>query len=136
MLEGLTKFTKLEKILFKIGYYRLTYFLQDIGYEIKYFFQKIFTGHCDRDYWNANYSIAKYALPLIKNLRKNQDCYPTNTKSLKEWQKILDKIIWSMESFLNEDDFKIKKTSELKRFYAKQQEGFRLFGEHFTSLWD
>jgi hypothetical protein len=88
--------------------------------------------------------IAKTALPQIKELKKRGHGYPAGL-SVKEWNKILDKIIWSMERTIDYGFFayydkngKVKKRSpkQVQKLFKKQQEGYELFGKYFTSLWD
>lgn len=67
---------------------------------------------------------------------------------VKEWNKILDKMIWSFDAIINEanhdnyweetpdrDKWKIH-LEKLKKHNEKIQEGLDLFGKHFRNLWD
>lgn len=87
-------------------------------------------GFFDDETWNLDYIMAKFILPRLKRFRDVTKCYPPELKSLDEWQKILDKMIWSFDSIVNGyDDFLNPEQNK------KQQEGLDLFSKYFTALW-
>ena len=85
----------------------------------------IFTkGYCYCLSWSANYNIAKFSLPLIKEIRANKDsipmaCYDVDGQTLSQlskersdeldkkarqkWDNILDSIIFALEYCIEKD---------------------------------
>lgn len=100
-----------------------------------------------QDLWNLDDTLARIILPYLKAFKKlNINCYPiTNEcKSKKDWEKILDKMIFSMEAIINEGKwfykFFNKKTGKkgVNKYIAHEKrvaEGLGLFGKYFRSLW-
>lgn len=95
-----------------------------------------FTGHM---WWNFNDYWARKMLPPLKYLRKNQHGHPGNL-TVKEWDKILDKIIWSLDYLGYSRDYKTMQKrnwkKKIKEESIKLQEGLELFGKYYQSLWD
>jgi hypothetical protein len=130
----------------------------------------------DYDVWNMDSTLAMIVHPMLIKLKKDKQGFPCaipdddimNNPVLeeeyyaekhKEWQAILDKMIWSFEQLTldhygedqcysydkPEDD--TKRTFQeclnaftwdregLKRHNEKIQEGLELFGKYFRSLW-
>ncbi len=85
-------------------------------------------GCCD--VWSLDYYLAKKILPALKEFKKRNYSYPSNLKT-EEWDEVLDKMIWSFDSY-NNKDFKLEFDEDWNK---KRQEGFELFGKYFTSLW-
>jgi hypothetical protein len=132
--------------------------------KIKWFFQKLIRGYSDCDLWNLHDIIIKFILPRLKAFRNMKRYgYPSDLKNGKEWNIILDKIIWSLENY---DDLSVfdkyskKEIEELKKKYKEDStefmlesigkynkekteknekrfnEGWELFNKHFFGLWD
>ena len=125
-------------------YYAIERFILDYKHypvRIKNFFQRVFRGYDDRIYWDLGNHFAEYMLPKIKYFKKmEKNGYPAGL-SEKEWDDIIDKIIWSLERVVNDDVVSYKncrlrpKKTWMPRI-KKQQEGLKLLGEYLTSLWD
>lgn len=84
-------------------------------------------------YHDLDAEIIAFTLPRLKKFREDVVSYPPSMESAEEWKAALDKMIWSMETFLEQDeepDFD-KVMAEADRM----QEGFVLFGEYLTMLW-
>jgi len=98
--------------------------------KIKWYLQKKIIGYSDIDVWNVGYSVARYALPILKAYRDNPPIgFPFNEDmNYEKWLEILDKIIFSME-YMAEDRFEPEN-------YKKVQEGCELFGKYLQNLWD
>jgi hypothetical protein len=131
------------------------------GY-IKRAYQRCTRGWSDRDLWSLDYTIAKFALPRLKELKKIKHGTPTlffppdkysytdeeYDVAKAEWDKVLDEIIFAMDYIANcrEWDYYPKKTwpekpaaedyTELHEVEKRVQEGLILFGKHFRALWD
>ena len=84
-------------------------------------------GCCD------SYSLCHYLAPTIlrglKVFRRNAGSYPADLKSLEEWQKLLDDMIFAF-AFVIADDFGAK-----KKDYARTDRGLKLFGKYYRDLW-
>jgi len=113
----------------------------NIRRRVKYVYQYIFKDCPDEDTWNLNYNIAKYALPRLKRFKELLNSYPPKLTPEK-WDKILDKMIFSLERIVIDDTDDLeyalsKKQDGSYRKYRKQvQEGLDLFGKYFLNLWD
>ena len=58
-------------------------------------------------------------------------------EQLKEWDKILDKMILSFQLMKDEDmDFEHHDTKYWKAHHKKVKEGLGLFAKYFRGLWD
>ena len=176
---------KYKKLLSDIRYspWRLWHRTWKLRHSPKHAYWHLTKGFCYCETWSLDYSIAKYALPRLIHLRENthgvpQTMYPsmerleTNTSTKedefiakKNWEEVLNKIIWSLE-FLTEnrdyekygvivgkepvnpndeldkmcyefEDFKPKYDWDKAAELDKRcQEGLDLLGKHFQSLWD
>ena len=152
-------------------------------------YQKIRYGFAHEDAWSFYSHSAAWSLPRLKFLRSNLNGYPwsfmdelsesefsgqtsfeftkdvgadVSSGSQQKWEKVLDKIIWSMENHDKEPDAIyppnyinkqiITKIDEMGVVYApvdnrpfdyslvdehekRVQEGFDLFGKHFRNIW-
>ena len=91
---------------------------------------KLLYGYDNRDSWSLSYKIAEYTLPRLKHLRQNLNGYPCEFKTLKQWERRLDKMIFAIQMCVDEEYIYDKKTDK------KIIEGLELFGKHFRNLWD
>lgn len=149
-------------------YYRKSYYLKhpykffrELWCRIKWFFQRKTRGWANPDVWDADYAIARYSLPLIKQLRKSKYGwyslpqskygYPYDFSSVDEWHKVLDEIIWAFEFLVKDFEgqyflsidlpaqnghFTRAQLAEINKMEERAQNGFELFGKYFTGLWD
>lgn len=134
------------------------------------------------DVWNAEHSLALVILPVLKRFKEAKryttpvigdtacisidgETKEEEEKRHKDWEDILDKMIWSFEQIVDdetEDQFWIQEPdfsdcgnidemldkvnrratggrfdyTALEKHNEKIQEGLDLFGKHFRSLWD
>lgn len=113
---------------------------------IKWFFQEIFRGYSDCDLWSLDYFICKKIIKPLKHFRKSEKHgHPAGLKNMKEWNTILDKMIFSIEEgsknhcFMPDKYFrkngKIKERS-YRNYLDKVDEGRELFGLYLFNLWD
>lgn len=107
----------------------MTYHFYRIPKYIKSLWFRLLNGFYPEEWFSFYYHNAKWALPRLKYLRKNLHGYPS-TLTCKEWEVILDKIIWAFEQILVEDA--VGKIDN----YEKVQEGLELFGKYYWNLWD
>ena len=97
------------------------------------------------DTWNLDHTLALIIIPCLKQLKREKHGTPgTDVEdgpeefkeekdfSSKRWEWILDEMIWSFENIVDEDNHLIwnKETEE------RVQNGLRLFGKYYRSLWD
>ena len=112
----------------------------------------------DFDSWNADYTLAVIAAPLLKQLYANnhgfmlvEDCdVPPGLRSeecapaVDEWELddnaearsnyVMEEIIWALE-YIVKDEFQ-PDVNKLVQEEERCSEGCRLFGKYFRSLWD
>ena len=97
------------------------------------------------DTWGLDHTLALIILPALKQYKKvhqSSPCidgfYDEKTGNMlpevhEAWNSIVDKMIWSFEAILAED--------EKEELYTVQennqiQEGLDLFGKYYRNLWD
>jgi hypothetical protein len=81
--------------------------------------------------WDLGYTIAKFLTPRLKLFKEASaviGAYPSSL-SEKEWNEILDKLIWTFENY---DALLYSSDSEQN---IKLEEGLDLFRKYFKELW-
>ena len=133
------------------------YFVRLVFNHIKWFFQRLYRGWDERNLWSLDVALAKWLLPQLEAFRKNLHGYPHGITE-REWDKILDKIIWSFSYVADKTpeqdevytmisksvdgievkDKKLHKkaTRKLDNLEIRYQEGIDLFSKWFRNLWD
>lgn len=120
----------------------------------------IYTSFKDRETWDLGYTVAAFTLPRLKRFKKLNNGIPGRLlvepdgtihfndteyqeQKEKEWNTILDCIIWSFEQIINLDeepninncknweDFRNK----MDIYNQKIQYGLDLFAKYFRDLW-
>lgn len=139
-------------------YYRKSYylkrphkFIRELWWRVKWFVQRKIKGWANPDVWDADYAIARYSLPLIKQLRQSDNSYPCDFSSVAEWHKVLDEIIWALEYLVKDFNgqdlrnidlnaqgghFTSEQLSEMNKMEERAQNGYELFGKYFRALWN
>lgn len=92
-----------------------------------FFKQRKQLGFDDSDLWSLDVTVADFVLPRLKRFRFITVSYPHSFDSLEEWQATLDKMIYSFEQYSSGIE-----NADPERF----DEGLKLFGLYFSSLWD
>lgn len=134
------------------------------GY-LKRAYQRCTRGWSDRDLWSLDYTIAKFALPRLIELKKimhgvphsmfeplSEGEYNHDAEQMRiaeeKWNETLDEMIFAMDYIANnrDMDYYPKKTwpektthedyEDLRKVEERVQNGLILFGTHFRSLWD
>lgn len=97
------------------------------------------------------YTLAKIIHPALVQFKNSERySYPFSFTVLydeeearQRWEEAIDKMIWSFEQIVNETDYyfpSISADSEewknVAEYHSKLEEGFKLFGEYYTDLWD
>ena len=139
------------------------WWFRDIKYWLRKKRQKWTTGFPHEESWDFKSALANWALPRLKHMKDNLHGYPSRLEyGEKEWNEILDKIIWSFENHDNEpmpaepenydsrcnmikyDDGSTEYEhlddrpwdwTECEAHDKKVQEGLDLFAKHYKDLW-
>lgn len=104
--------------MFRIGYALLG---------VKYWWQRHTRGYDDLALWNPDHAIASYALPLLKEFRKNLNSHPDGIDE-EAWDEAVDEMIFGLEYVVRDEGSPADA--------ARADRGLELFGKHFQSLWD
>ena len=114
--------------------------------QLKWWWQRRTRGFDDQELWDLSTSLSKYILPRLKAFREMERwgvpgsiCtkHHATGGNAKEWNKIIDKMIWSFEEVIDEKRFPKKMNPEsIKKYIDRKQEGLDLFAKYFESLWD
>lgn len=158
IFEDIEEPTFLEKIKWAISrkYEDVTNFFKRIKERIKYGFPLYDSGE-----FHAAHS--EWVIPRLKHLRNNLTGHPCGLSSIKEWEDILDKMIWSFEHYddhvepIYSEDYDhryevtyqngmktytpMNKTGTIDRspiieHNNKVEKGLLLFSEYYRNLWD
>lgn len=111
----------------------LSYRLKHIRYELKYAWQRAWRGYDDSMVFDIDYSFIDLYREIFKDFKENLDSFPS-TMTEEEWDDILDEMISCLDCmyhvlFESDNDDADLVEQEKNRF-------FKLFKEHFWSLWD
>jgi len=129
-------------------YYEIRCFLKNYQpiKEIIWFFQRGWRGYSDRDTWCYSYYLADVIQAGLKHLKKYQHGYPGECKNVKEWDKVLEQIIWTFQKaklisdgdlLLYTSKFKTHAIKMLSKEDTKKLDvGFSLFKKYFYHFWD
>lgn len=103
-----------------------------------------------KNWYNLNISIVDYVLPRLEEFKnKNVNSHPAEYKSIEEWHKAIDEMLFCLKEIKDEtevrcllDDYMSKKISEIE-YRTKQEElnnhivkGLELFGRSIPDFWD
>lgn len=97
------------------------------------------------DSWSLDRSIALYVLPRLVQLRDKHYGFPAtilenpedssneelNKKANKKWNKILNKMIYGFYLYITKESFEMSEEEKVA-----QREGFALFKQYYSALWD
>jgi len=160
------------RVFIRVQYYRVKRFIGGLLPDVRCFVQRGRRGYSDRSHWNLDRYLATIIVGTVKQLKENGHGLPTwkkgksDKQAKKEWNKILDSIIYTFETaikvidmdvlYLSTKDYTkakkqqlIKHTREMNREYPEfpiktltQQEvkrferGWKSFQDYFFCLWD
>jgi hypothetical protein len=95
--------------------------------------QRIRRGFDDTELWSLYTTIGRFILPRLKAFREGLCGHPAVLKSEDQWREILDKMIFSFDYVVREDEeFEVREDE----YYNRVQEGLDLFSKYFFNLWD
>jgi hypothetical protein len=145
MFDEIKREIDAQPLIEKIAYF-IKYRVKDLHYHGKEFFQRLFRGYSNSDIWNLNTFLAKKIYKYLKiYYYKKRNGYPTEFSSFEEWNIVLKKMLFAMKEtarwYPTEDKiYKIfleeKAQERIKEYWKRIEEGCRLFGKYFGSLWD
>lgn len=134
-------------------YYGIYRAVRNVPFYLRDFWCYIRTGHHLSDFWCPYSHTSKFILPLLKTLKENRTGIPSCfvnydstsveqcKKSVRKWNNVLDKIIFSHQWIYDEDfttlhPYKTFDPKEYQKTMKKVQEGLNLFGKYYMNLWD
>jgi len=139
--DWLEKHPKLEDIYYFFKHDIYTARIKEWCYQIKYFFQRLFTGYDDMDSWGIGDAVFRYALPLVKKYRDNliyehdkngnyalpylsgeeENGYENmeDEEQYQYWIGILNKVVWSLEESTTYKEEPILKCEECDRLWEE-----------------
>ena len=85
----------------------------------------------DSELYNLDSTICAFIIPKLKKFKEVTKSYPPQVGSFENWQDTIDKMIYWMEMYLD-DDNRYNRTEEEK---TKMEEGKKLFFDYFENLW-
>lgn len=156
--------------MFKL-HYRWSYYAKHpdelfkelVWYPFKGFCFWLKHGFKQSDTWNLDFAMAKWILPRLKYHRNSMHGWPQKDgdpycETFEDWQKTIDKMIWSFEDLIAEgtheewykqfeletehfneifkQNFKDVDYEKMSRHYLRRQEGLELFGKFLQNLWN
>ena len=102
-------------------------------------------GFDETELWNFNSTIAEFIYPRLKAfITINQDCPVAPDITFDEWNKILNKMLFSFHYYMDNDGGlkfmkknvkNIDNKDQIASFNNKIKEGLSLFAKYFGSLW-
>lgn len=114
-----------------------TYFIDETDERFKRFVKiKEKTGISPDETWSLYGNIATFVLPRLKMFKEYTIGTPGCFRSQKAWFKVLDKMIWSFEQIVKEDESDYPtEGDEIKKYEKRISYGLTLFGKYFRCLW-
>lgn len=100
-------------------------------YWIKLLKQRLICGWDDSVCYNLNTSTAIWLLPKLRRYKEIHKSFPMGLTE-KEWQSILDEIIWFLEQESADQDFV---TTCNSTYHTRYDNARMLFGKYFSDLW-
>lgn len=94
----------------------------------------------ESDFWNANVVIASIAAPLLRQFKEKTTAIPSGLTQ-KQWDYILDEMIFAFEHHLNHDSYStidIYMLDPLRSAHDRYRamKGLEYFAKYFAYLWD
>lgn len=97
---------------------------------IKYMFQRLIRGWDDSDTWELDRVLSKIIVPRLIRYKELYSGTPSGI-SAKEWESILDEMIWGFKWFSIYHPMNSSYNSE----YSRAKAAIKLFAHHFDDLW-
>jgi hypothetical protein len=127
-------------------YYKAKWWLKETYWEIRYGFERMFKGYDSVDTFETFAKFIERYTKILTDLRKCHYGYPGNITE-EEWDNILDEMIYHLHYMDEEtvteeleknvpDDWSASNKTTYEILEKHKNEFFKLFSEHFFSLWD
>ncbi len=119
--------------------------LDDWRREIKFAYQKITRGYCDRDVWSMDIFFFETFSKMLRQLKRDTHSYPGfNGMTMRKWKGILTKMINGFDAgvqignmdFIGENDTPKQIQIKLRKLEKKQNKAMKLFCKWINALWD
>lgn len=93
-------------------------------------------GYSDSETWALDSVICKFILPRLKRFKEINNGSPLGLTS-KEWDAILDEMIFAFEWNISEESDIVHNISEeeIQNNWKRYKKGMGLFAKHFRDLW-
>ncbi|MCQ2210231.1 MAG: hypothetical protein MJZ34_08065 [Paludibacteraceae bacterium] len=113
--------------------------------------QRIERGFDDTELWNLYATIMQFTIPRLKAFRDEVHGFPCSFETIEEWKNTIDEMIWSMEWYMEKDNFDCEYVKDEKgnimvdnltgemiptEDHKRAKNGWKLFTEYFLGLWD
>ena len=104
----------------------------------RFLWQKLTRGFSDDALWSLDYTIAKFALPRLKEFHLWEHPHP-GCYTPEQWSAIVDKMIYAMEAVVKDGEGTLYEDchefEDYQQVDRKIREGLTLFGRNFRRLW-
>ena len=98
--------------------------------------RKLYKKIDESELWDLGLTICNFILPRLEKFKNYTHSYPSNM-SEKEWDDILNKIIWSFNYAREYINCSVKDKEMLNEENKnKYNEGMNLFKKYLVDLWD
>jgi len=114
-------------------------YVSSIPLKIKSFIQRGKRGWADEDTWDFDDYLTDIIIGGMSHLKKYIHGYPYTKKvrSLREWKRILQKIIKGFKAYKKACDYTKTNTKEkFDKQMKKFNEGMKLFVKYYGAFWD
>jgi hypothetical protein len=138
---------KLKRPYYKTIHFFEFFYPKNLLRFFKYKCQKIFRGWDDSETWDMRITFSEFILPRLKRFKEVNNGYPGfgDADTFEKWDNILDKMIWSFEQILVDEEYPgddedlendtYPNMRKLEEHNLKIQEGLDLFAKYFQHLW-
>ena len=94
-------------------------------------------GFSPDECWDLATVLAEFLLPRLEYFRAHLDSYPPDLKSVDEWGRVLDEIIWGMRERLEERNLPdvVKDQAAYLAYMDRFNAANALFGKYWQHLW-
>lgn len=139
---------KLEDFWFVVTtpFVRTKHLVRRMYWKVRYGFQRMFKGYDIIDTFDIYYKFIDRYSKILTEFKNNHEGYPINLQSNDEWNNVLDEMVYHLR-YMNEETV----TKELEKDVPEdwtasyktvheimdrhKDKFFKLFSEHFYSLW-
>ena len=85
--------------------------------------------------WSTDYTIAKFIVKVLKDLRSRDVGYPASLDNQEEWYAIIDEMIEGFRAYTEEDIVSEYNEESQAIHDAKVNKALELFSKWFGALW-